>query len=94
MSHNKKYDYDGHKYWFIVMNCVFIYFDLIHESIFDSQIRAFTGIKWSLGFESVIRDWLIEGLLILLELNSNDLSEYLRKCFHFNLYYSIDFNNI
>ena len=37
---------------------------------------------------------MIEGLLKLLELDSNDLSEYLSKYFHLNLYYSIDINNI
>ena len=66
MSHNEKYDYAGHKYWFIVMTCVFINFDVIHESTFDSQIRAITGVKWSLGFEYVISeliDWRIIDII-------------------------------
>ena len=65
---------------------------MIHESTSDLQIRTVTDIIVSSGFESVKRES-IDRLLKLLELESNDLSEYLSKYIHLCLYYSIDFNN-
>ena len=66
---------------------------MIHESTSDLPIRTITGINGSSGFGSVKRELIDWSTFDIFRAGLNEFSEYLRKCFHFILYYSIGFSN-